>query len=95
MDSDEVRRAAATYPGERFDAGIGEHFAAARELVRKLRNGLSRSPHGFAVAVAALDWRRAGFQRPIRDIELRQLYAICLARFHPLLRPTDGDFSTG
>src|SRR5262249_4367523 len=29
----ELRLAESAYPGERFEAGIGEHFAAARELI--------------------------------------------------------------
>jgi hypothetical protein len=95
LSAAELEQAQAAYPGERFEAGIGEHFAAGRELVQRFRNGLETNPHGFAVSVSALDWRRAGVERPIINPELRRLYSISLRRFHPLLRSTDDDFKHG
>ncbi len=94
--SDAEREEAETlYPGQRFAAGIGEHFAAARELVNKFKTALEVRRHGFAVVVAALDWRRAGMSRPIAETELRELYALCLEHFFPLLRAKDEDYLDG
>jgi hypothetical protein len=86
---DEKERALKAYPGERFEAGIAAHFAAAGELVARFKTGLEAEPHGFAVALAALDWRRTGMTRPINEEELAAFYKVCLKRFHPLLEPRD------
>lgn len=83
------------YPGQRFDAGIGEHFAAAYELIHKFKTGREVHRHGFAVVVAALDWRRAGLSRPITEAELQELYALCLERFSPLSEANDEDYQGG
>jgi len=91
----EREKAEALYPGQRFVAGIGEHFAAARELVKEFKTGREDHHHGFAVVVAALDWRRAGLTRPITEAELRELYALCLERFSPLSEANDDDYQVG
>jgi tetratricopeptide (TPR) repeat protein len=91
----EREEAVSLYPRQRFIAGIGEHFAAAHELIDRFKAALEVRRHGFAVAVAALDWRRAGLPRPIMEAELRELYALCLKRFHPLLEANDKDYQDG
>jgi tetratricopeptide (TPR) repeat protein len=91
-EREEARR---LYPSQHFAAGIGEHFAAARELLGKFKRSLEGNPHGFAVVVAALDWRRAGMSRAITEEELRELYALCLEDFHPLLEPGDESYKDG
>src|SRR5215211_2056700 len=91
-EREEARR---LYPSQHFAAGIGEHFAAARELLGTFKRSLEGNPHGFAVVVAALDWRRAGMSRAITEAELRELYALCLEDFHPLLEPGDESYKDG
>ncbi|MGH3102777.1 MAG: tetratricopeptide repeat protein [Gaiellaceae bacterium] len=91
----EKERALAAYPRERFDAGIGEHFAAGRALVDRFKTALEARPHGFAIVLAALDWRRAGMSRPIGEPELKAFYAVCLKRFHPLARPGEEEYKQG
>ena len=91
----EREEAEALYPGQRFDAGIGEHFAAARELVNKFKAAREVHHHGFAVVVAALDWRRASLTRPITEADLRELYTLCLKRFSPLSEANDEDYQDG
>jgi len=83
------------YPSQHFVAGIGEHFAAAHELLTRFKAALETYRHGFAVVVAALDWRRAGLSRPITEADLRELYALCLERFYPLLKADDMDYQDG
>ncbi|MEJ7631503.1 MAG: hypothetical protein WKF28_03295, partial [Rubrobacteraceae bacterium] len=66
----EREEAEALNPGQRFVSGLGEHFAAAHELVNKFKTG-REDPSRVAVVVAALDWRCAGLARPIMEAELR------------------------
>jgi len=95
ISSWEREEAESLYPDQRFVAGIGEHFAAARELLDEFKDAFEVHRHGFAVVVAALDWRRAGMSRPITEAELRELYALCLESFFPLLAANDEDYRDG
>ena len=75
LTTGERREAEALYPMERFDHSIGEPLAAADQLTARFNAGRADDPAGYALVQATIDWRRAGLSRPIRDSELRELYA--------------------
>ncbi|HKB50698.1 MAG TPA: hypothetical protein VKC63_04655 [Solirubrobacterales bacterium] len=77
--------------------GIGEYMIAGRELARKLdsgrhNHGADPSPHGKAIAHAAIDWQRAGILDPIPRPVLRDIYAVYLPEH---VDPGDADFDQG
>jgi tetratricopeptide (TPR) repeat protein len=81
----EQAAAEAAYPGETFEAGIGEQLVAASELVTRYDNARQGAqPHAWAVVQAAIDWVRMDVGRPIRRSELTYLYPAYLR----LIRPT-------
>ncbi len=82
------------YPGERFDAGLGEHLAAAHELVQKFNEGVEDCPEGYAVVMAAVSWRRVGLDA-IPISALKALYELHLKQLQPWRRTSDQDFETG
>ena len=100
LTDEERRDAEARYPGERFDHSIGEPLVAADQLVarfdagRDARDDDSR-PVGYALVRAAIDWRRAGLNRPIRDSELRALYPKYLASVRAGLEPSEDLYNRG
>jgi hypothetical protein len=55
LSPSEHEEAQRLYPSQRFTAGIGEYFAAARELIDRFKAAIEDNRHGFAVVVAALD----------------------------------------
>jgi hypothetical protein len=86
LSSSEHEEAQRLYPSQHFTAGIGEHFAAARELIERFKTAIEAHRYGFAVVVSVLYWRLAGMRRPVAEAELRELYTLCLERFYPLLK---------
>jgi len=91
----EVEVAAELYPGESVTAGLGEHFVGPQELVALLRAGMQEEPDGFAIVVAALDWRRAGLIRPITRDDLWALYRDYLDFYYPLAEVAPDSFERG
>jgi tetratricopeptide (TPR) repeat protein len=75
-DHEQVR-AMAVYPDIAddpvFRSGIGGFFTATKELIKRYRSAEDNGPVAFAVVQAAIDWRRAGMERPIGRDELREL----------------------
>lgn len=68
----ELAEATRLYPGEDFADGIGEHFAAAKELLDRFRTG---KPVGVALVRAAVDWQRCGLtERRVTESDLKALY---------------------
>jgi cellulose synthase operon protein C len=96
-DLTEQERATAErlYPGERLVGGLGEHLAAAPELVRKFEDAEESNPAGHAILRAAVDWRRAGVDRPVPETDLRALQRLYLKHLHPLQQPSEDDFRRG
>jgi tetratricopeptide (TPR) repeat protein len=93
----ERRHAEQAYPDESFEhAGIGERLAAVELLIDKYRadQGAAR-PVGWAVAQAAVDWRRVGMARPIPEPLLRELSQAYLREAKVNLDPTEQDFQQG
>src|SRR5215217_3495959 len=74
LTNEEREEAETRYPEEHFDHSIGEPLVAADLLTARFDAGRTDSPEGYAIVRAAIDWRRAGIGRPIRDSELRALY---------------------
>ena len=64
------------YPGEQVSGGLAEHLAAVHELVDRLEVGQANVPEGAAVVLAAVDYRRAGLDRPIAKADLVALLPI-------------------
>ena len=94
--TDEERREAETlYPGERFDHSIGEPLVAADQLTARFDAGFADNPAGYALVQAAIDWRRAGLNRPISDSELRELYPKYLPSVRVGLEPSDDLYNGG
>jgi hypothetical protein len=58
---------------------MGELFAAGYEALNRYRDAKDRSPAGFAVVTAAIEWRRAGMLRPIEQPILHRLASRCLS----------------
>jgi len=87
---------AALYPGEPVSGGLAEHLAAAHELVERLEASEASVPEGAGLVLAAVDWRRAGLERPISREELAALLPLYLARLRPLLPlAREGDVDRG
>jgi tetratricopeptide (TPR) repeat protein len=62
-------------PREKLAKGLGEYMIAARELVKRFEAAKETHPQGYALVHAAIDWRRAGILRPIRESVLQKLAA--------------------
>jgi len=75
LDKDELQGVREMYPAavERVAReGLGEFMIAAPRLIDRLRNGDSAA--GRAIALAAIDCRRAGLLRPLSVVQLNELY---------------------
>jgi cellulose synthase operon protein C len=72
--------------------GLGRRMVAADELRERLTRSHERCREGFAVVRAAIDWRRAGAQRPLRVDQLETLYRHYLPGD---LDPSDDLFTAG
>jgi hypothetical protein len=94
LRSEERSAAQELYYEEHFAGGLGEHLAAAHELVQKFDEGYDLCPEGYAVVQAAVDWRRAGLDR-ISSADLEHLYKDHLQQLRPLRPITAGDFQRG
>src|SRR2546429_1239347 len=90
----EQERASGLYPGRDVTGSLGEHFTSTRELVSRFGSSIEEDPHGVAVVVAALDWKRAGAGRPIQEADLRELYPPYLERRRPAEEATAETFRT-
>jgi hypothetical protein len=90
LTSAERQAATHCYPGMNFSiAGIGELLASVPELRRIYEDAL---PIELALVQAAIDWARAGIQRPIPEAELRDLaaeYLLVSRPQHPSPPPAD------
>jgi tetratricopeptide (TPR) repeat protein/nucleoside phosphorylase len=74
----ETQRATALYqdePRQKLAEGLGEHFVAAHELIRRYDTGKESCPQGYVLVRATIDWRRAGLLRPIPETALKRLAA--------------------
>ncbi|WP_027346884.1 tetratricopeptide repeat protein [Hamadaea tsunoensis] len=69
----ELAEASRLYPDEKISGSIGETLIAGVALVDRYRNGHVESPMGQAVVRIAVDLRRAGLARPVREAELTAL----------------------
>jgi len=93
-----AERAAITelYPGEQVSGGLAEHLGAVHELVDRLEHGEASVPEGAGLVLAAVDWRRAGLDRPVSRAELGALLPLYLARLRPLAPMVrEGDVDRG
>jgi hypothetical protein len=72
--------------------GLGRRMVAMSELRDRLVRSHDRSREGIAVVRAAIDWRRAGAQRPLSPGQLDSLYRHYLPDD---LDPSDELFSAG
>jgi HEAT repeat protein len=63
-DPTEQAQIAEHYPGEGGVRCFAQHLAGVPELVERLEGARSAFPAGYAVVLAAVDWRRAGLDRP-------------------------------
>jgi tetratricopeptide (TPR) repeat protein len=89
LTDEERMEAEARYPEERFAHSIGEPLVAADQLTARFNAGRADNPAGYALVRAAIDWRRAGLSRPIRDSELRALYPEYLSSIRVGLEPSN------
>jgi len=71
--------------------GIGEYVGAAQHIKDQLELGVQTNPLGFALVLAAVDWRRTGITRPVPAALLPRLAA---ARLSPRHRAELADSST-
>jgi hypothetical protein len=100
LTDEEREEAEALYPEERFDYSIGEPLVAADRLAARFDGGRDTRdddsrPAGYALVRAAIDWRRAGLSRPIRDSELRALYPVYLSSVRAGLVPSEDLYNGG
>jgi tetratricopeptide (TPR) repeat protein len=100
LTDEERMEAKALYPEERFDHSIGEPLVAADQLTARFEAGRDardddNKPVGYALVRVAIDWRRVGLGRPIRDSELRKLYPEYLASIRAGLEPSDDLYNGG
>jgi tetratricopeptide (TPR) repeat protein len=77
---DEIDAARRTYPTVEIDprVGLGGQLVGGPQLARLLSLAASTNPAGLAVALAAIDARRAGALRPLKQSELQELWTIYL-----------------
>ncbi|GAB3712528.1 hypothetical protein GCM10027598_19130 [Amycolatopsis oliviviridis] len=64
---------------ESFDAGEIQDPADPEMMILRLNTARSSSPAGMALVRAAIDYRRAGLERPVSDGELRRVFPHYLA----------------
>jgi cellulose synthase operon protein C len=83
------------YPGERISGGLAEHLAAAHELVDRLEVGQAAIPEGAGLVLAAVDYRRAGLDRPVSRTDLAALLPLYLSNLRPLTPFHDADVDRG
>ena len=95
LSEEERADARAKYPEEVFQHSIGEPLVAAERLVTLYNAGRIENPHGHAIVRAAVDWRRAGMPRPIRDGELEKLYQEYLPQIGTGLEHDDEKWRAG
>jgi hypothetical protein len=100
LTDEERMEAKALYPEERFDHSIGEPLVAADQLTARFDAGRDardddNKPVGYALVRVAIDWRRVGLSRPIRDSELRKLYPEYLSSVRAGLEPSDDLYNGG
>jgi tetratricopeptide (TPR) repeat protein len=92
----ELERAAHLYEasllGEIEAEGLGRRMVAARELREWLVRPHEECREGVAVLRAAIDWRRAGAQRPLSAAHLQALHVLYLPDD---LDPSDALFESG
>ncbi|MGH3902576.1 MAG: tetratricopeptide repeat protein [Pseudonocardiaceae bacterium] len=75
LAEEDLAEARSAYPGEDFQArGIGAQLVATRELEQKYRDAKDKSPAGWAVLQATVDWRRMGLELPVPESCLRRLF---------------------
>jgi len=101
LSEQERHTAASLYPrecgGKRRDPGsmsIGEVLVGGEELVARYRAGRAECPAGYAVVMAAIDCRRAGFTRPLSDDDLRTLFSLYAPRVHAGIPLTEETFKS-
>jgi tetratricopeptide (TPR) repeat protein len=83
------------YPAENFDGSIAEVLVGAQQLLARYRAAPDEHPAGCAVVQAAVDARRVGVSRPLKDAELRRLFPRYLQAIRVGLLPTDDSFTAG
>lgn len=83
------------YPAEHFDGSIAEVLVGAQQLLALYRAAPDKHPAGCAIVRAAVDARRAGVSRPLKDAELRRLFPRYLQAIQVGLLPTDDSFTAG
>lgn len=91
----EKAEAARLYPDERFTTSIAEALVGGQELLSRYRAGQDSMPAGAAVVRAAVDARRAGLVRPLREAELYSLFEFHLCALRPDLDATPERFAEG
>jgi hypothetical protein len=89
----EAEAARQQYPNVQFDPeiGLGAQLVGGPELAERLTLGVD--PLGLAVALAAIDARRAGLLRPLTRGELEKLWSIYLPPRPEA--PATGEFKQG
>jgi tetratricopeptide (TPR) repeat protein len=80
------------FASEIKQVGLGRRMVAMGELRERLTRSHERCREGFAVIKAAIDWRRAGAQRPLSAERLELLYRHYLPED---LDPSDDLFAAG
>lgn len=83
------------YPAEHFDGSIAEVLVGAQQLLALYRAAPDEHPAGCALVRAAVDARRVGVSRPLKDAELRRLFPRYLQAIRVGLLPTDDSFTAG
>jgi tetratricopeptide (TPR) repeat protein len=97
LDASERARVHDRFADARLDAaldryGLGEYLAAGPELISRYENASATNPLGRALVHAAVDWRRAGQSRPIRENLLRRLCPIYLEGDGAHVKFSDAEF---
>jgi hypothetical protein len=98
LDPSDLPEARRLYPYEDFSAGIvriAARLTRGDEIVGQLRRADEEHPYGFAVVMAAIDWRRVGLTAGIPRKLLRELYKLEMAERFPDLAPSDENFEEG
>ncbi|MEN3540798.1 tetratricopeptide repeat protein [Microbispora sp. ZYX-F-249] len=83
------------YPGETFRGSIAETLVGGAELIAKYRAGQDTNPAGYALVQAAIDCRRAGWNRPVTDAELRRLFGLYLPQVRAGMPATTAAYQAG
>jgi tetratricopeptide (TPR) repeat protein len=80
------------YPEERFDGSIAETLVGAWELIARYKGSYDSHPVACAVLRAAIDCRRVGLSRPVKESELRKLFPLYLRDIRANLTPDPAKF---